>query len=183
MPSLRFSMLLLFTALAGCSTMRIRTEYDPSAPFARYRTYAWIAAAPGPEQATPIRNPQIRARVVAALDREMAAKGLTRTSIEAGPDFLVSVLGWAKTRIDVTNYGYAYVPVYAYGPGPVRAVPVTQVRQYADGTLLLDFVDAKTMKLFWRGTASDTITTAEDVRRGIDEAASKLVAAYPPKPQ
>jgi hypothetical protein len=183
MPSLRLSMLLFFAALAGCSTMKIRTEYDPTAPFVKYRTYAWIAAPPGPEQAAPIRNPQIHARVVAALDREMASKGLVKTSMEAGPDFLVSVLGWAKTRIDVRTYGYAYVPVYAYGPGPVRAVPVTEVRQYADGTLLLDFVDAKTMKLVWRGTASDTITTAEDVQRGIDEAAHKLVAAYPPKPQ
>jgi hypothetical protein len=185
MLSLRLSALVVAATLAGCSSVKIRTEFDPAAPFASYRSYAWVTSAPGSEQAAPMRDPRVRAQVVAALDREMAKKGLVLTSIDASPDFLVSVLGWSNTQIDVQNYGYAYGASYAYGPyGPTTvAAPVTQVREYTEGTLLLDFVDAKTKKLVWRGTATDTIASPESVRASIDEAARKLLEAYPPKPK
>jgi hypothetical protein len=182
MPSLRVSTLAVAVALAGCSSMRIRTEYDTSAQFAAYKTYAWLAAAPGPEEAPPIRDPAVHARVVEAVDREMGKKGLVRTTLDAAPDFFVTVHGWSRNRIDVVNYGYGYGGAYAYGPYPgAVAVPITEVREYTEGTLLLDFVDAKTKKLVWRGTATDTITSPDNVRATIDAAARKLLEAYPPR--
>jgi len=186
MHALRFSTLVLSVALAGCSTVKVNTEYDPTAPFPSYRTYAWLTTPPGSEQAPTIRNPVLHERVVSALDREMAKKGLVRTSADAGPDFLVSVLGWAQSRVEVTNYGYAYGGAYAYGPyGPYTPgpVPVAEVRQYTDGTLLVDFVDAKSKKLFWRGTATDTLTSPDSVQSSIDEAARQLLDKYPPRPK
>jgi hypothetical protein len=182
MRSLRLSLLVLAAAAAGCSSMQIRTEYDTAAQFKDYRTYAWVAAAPGPEEAPAIRDPQVYARVVEAVEREMARKGLVRAPPETTPDFLVSVHGWSRNRIDVVNYGYAYGGSYAYGPYPAAgAVPITEVREYTEGTLLLDFVDATTKKLVWRGTATDTITSPGSVRETIDTAARKLLDAYPPR--
>jgi len=182
MSMLRPSILALALAVAGCSSMKVRTEYDPAAPYATYKNYAWITPAPGPEQAPTIRNPAVQAAVVAALDREMGKKGLVRTTLDANPDFLVSVHGWAQSRIEVTNYGYSYGGVYSYGPyrtaGPV---PISEAREYTDGTLLLDFVDAKTKKLVWRGTATDTLTSPDRVWAVVDAAARELLAAYPPK--
>jgi hypothetical protein len=182
MVPMRLSIVVLAAALAGCSSVKIKTEYDASAPFKQYRTYAWLPNIPGPEQPASMRNPEVHAHVVAALDREMAAKGLVRTSLEANPDFLVSVLGATRRAVEVTSYGYTYAGAYSYGPyvTPGMAVPVNEVREYTEGTLLLDFVDAKTRKLFWRGTATDTVTSPESVRKSIDEAARKLLAAYPP---
>jgi hypothetical protein len=183
MPSLRVTILALAAALAGCATVKIKTEYDPTAPYASYRTYAWISADPGPEQAPAIRNPQVRALVVKAVDREMKAKGLVLVAPDAKPDFLVTVLGWAQSEIHVTNYGYAYGGAYAYGPygATPMVVPVTEVHQYTQGTMLLDFVDAKTTKLVWRGTATDTLGSPESIPATVDEAVKKLLAAYPPK--
>ncbi len=63
----------LAAALAACSSLKVATQYDPAAPYASYRTYAWNPAAPGPEQAAAIRDPAVKAQVVAALDRELAA--------------------------------------------------------------------------------------------------------------
>lgn len=186
MPTLRLSTAVLAAALSGCATMKVSTEYDPSASFAAYRSYAWNPARPGPEQPPAIRNPAVYDLVVQAIEREMAAKGFVRTTPEQNPDFLVSVLGWAQARVEVSTYGYAYGGAYMYGPGhygPGMAVPVAQVRQYTDGTLLLDFVDAKTMKLVWRGTATDTLADPAAVPKVIDAAAKALLEAYPPPPK
>lgn len=183
MSSLRCSMLALAAALAGCSSVKVNTQYDPTAKFAEYRTYAWITTPPGDEQAPPIRNPAVRALVVTAVDREMARKGLVLVTPDQDPDFLVSVLGYSRSRIEVQTYGYAYAGAYVYGPwGPgAVAVPATDVSEYKDGTLLLDFVDAKTHKLVWRGVASDTVASDANVKDTIDNAARHLLDAYPPK--
>jgi uncharacterized protein DUF4136 len=183
MPSLRFSTLALAAALAGCSSMKVKTEYDPAAPYATYKKYSWIAAEPGPEQAAPIRNPQVRALVITTIERELTKKGLVLAKGAEEPDFLVSVLGWTQQGVQVTNYGYAYGGAYVYGPysAPIAPMPMTDVHVYTDGTLLLDFVDAKTKKLVWRGTATDTLTSPDRVPGIIDDAVRTLLEAYPPK--
>jgi hypothetical protein len=166
--------------------VKVNTEYDPTAPYDTYKTYAWNPRPPGEEQAPAARNPQVRALVISAIDREMKKEGFALTTPEANPDFLVSVHGWAQNKIEVSNYGYAYGGAYrygAYGPGYAVAVPVTEVREYTEGTLLLDFVDAKTKQLVWRGVATDSITSASQVPKVIDGVAIELLKAYPPPKQ
>ncbi len=169
--------------LAGCSTLKVNAQYDPAAPYPTYKTYAWLATAPGQEQVAAIRDPAVRVLVIDAVDREMKKKGLVRVTTDQNPDFFVSVIGWGHSRVEVTNYGYAYGGAYVYGPwGPSAvAVPVAEVNQYTEGTLILDFVDAKSKTLFWRGTATDTIANANQVRTVVDQAAYKLLEAYPPR--
>ena len=186
MRSPRLSILALAAALAGCSSLKVNTEYDPTAPYPSYKTYAWLAAQPGPEQAPPVRNPIVQAQIQAAVDRELKAKGFTLTSLDTNPDLLVTVHGWAQNRIEVNNYGYGYTGVYTYGPyRPAMPVSSIEVQNYTDGTMLLDFVDGKTKKLVWRGTASDTFSnpTPDVVKRTVDEAVRQLMQAYPPKKQ
>jgi hypothetical protein len=163
--------------------MKVHTEYNPKAPFPEYKTYAWNPTPAGPDQAPTARDPAVRAMIVAAIDREMAKKGLQRVPIDGDPSFIVTALGWAQRQIEVTNYGYVYAGSYVYGPyGPGYAVatPAVEVRDYHVGTLLLDFSDARTKELFWRGVASDTIQDVSTVRATIDEAAKKLLESYPP---
>ena len=176
-------LLAMAAAVAGCSTMKIHTEYNPKAEFAQYKTYAWNPTPAGPDQVSTARDPAVRAMIISAIDREMARKGLVKVAIDADPSFIVTALGYATRQIEVTNYGYAYSGSYVYGPyGPGYAVatPAVEVRDYHVGTLLLDFSDAKTKVLFWRGVADDTIQDASAVRKTIDEAAKKLLESYPP---
>ena len=187
MASPRLSILVLAAALAGCSSVSVNTQFDPTAPYASYKTYGWNPRMPGAEEAPPIRNPMIRQQVQSIVDRELAKKGFTLVQPEANPDLLVSVHGWAQSRIEVTNYGYAYGGTYMYAaPGPYVTpvyAPATQVNSYTDGTMLIDFVDGKTLKLVWRGTASDSFASTDPgiVARVVDDATKQLMAAYPPK--
>jgi hypothetical protein len=194
MAALRRSMLLVAAALAGCSTLTYNTQWDPGAPYATYTTYAWLSTVPGAEQAAAIRDPAARALVVSAVDREMARRGFVELPPDKNPNFFVYVIGWGKDRVDVTTYGYTYMGAYdkrpmldrleetygPWGPTPVTT-PVIEVNQYKEGTLVIDFVDANTKKLFWRGTASDTVTSPAHLKGVIDEAVRKLIDAYPPK--
>jgi hypothetical protein len=176
------SIAALCATLAGCATAKITTEFDPKIDYGAFKTYAWITAQPGPEQAPAIRNPTVQLLVKEAVDRELAGRGLARAG-EGQADLLVAVHGISQDRIEVSSYGYAYGPrpygVYGYG---MPVATGTDVRQYRDGTLILDLVDARTKELAWRGTVSDTVSSPEEVRRVIDAGVKKLLAEYPPKP-
>lgn len=177
-------LLAVAAALAGCSTVKVHTEYDPKAAFAEYKTYAWNPIPAGPDQVATARDPAVRAMIVAAIDREMARKKLVKVAIDADPSFIVTALGWAQREVEVTNYGYAYAGSYVYGPyggpGYALATPAVEIRDYHVGTLLLDFSDTRTKQLFWRGVATDTIQDVSTVRKTIDDAARKLLESYPP---
>lgn len=181
-----FWLLAAFAALAGCSTTpnpKIHTEYDPKATFDQYKTYAWNPTAAGPDQIATARDPAARAMIIAAIDREMARKGLVKVAIDGDPSFVVTALGSAQRQIEVNNYGYTYAGSYVYGPGYAVATPSTQVRDYHVGTLILDFSDARSKQLFWRGIATDTIEDVGKLRKTIDEVARRLLDSYPPAPK
>ena len=166
-------------AVLACSHATVQTEFDPKAEYARYRTWAFISEPPGPEQAPAVQNPAVLALIRSAVGRELAAKGLAFAS-DAGPDLLVAVHGFARDRIQVNTYGYGY----AYGPYGVHGAPGvagTDVRQYRDGTLILDLVDARTKQLVWRGTASDTVSSTSQVKGVVEAAVHDMLAHYPPK--
>jgi len=176
-------LLALAAALAGCSSVKVNTQYNPGAPFAEYRTYAWNPTPPGPDQYPTARDPAVRSMIQGAIDRELARKGITKVAIDANPSFIVTVLGWADRKIEVSNYGYTYGASYVYGPyGPgYTPAPVVEVRDYHVGTLVVDFSDARSKELFWRGTATDSIDDPSQIRGKVDEAIRKILEEYPPK--
>lgn len=186
MPSLRLSSLALAATLAGCASMKIQTEFDPAGQYGNYRTYAWLQTAPGTDQPPAVRNPTVRARVIGMIDNGLAAKGLKLAPAGTEPDLLLWVMGATQQRVEVSTYGYAYGGgMYAYGPyGSMGTMmPVTEARAYTEGTLILDFVDARSKQLVWRGVASDTLSSPTVPLSVIDEAVTKILAEYPPRPR
>ena len=172
--------LALAVAISACSSVKIQTQWDKAANFKGYRTYSWITLPPGPEQAPAARDPRVREAAIQSVDSALAAKGLTRVAPDQSPDLFVAVHGWATSYIDVTSYGYTYAAVpYAYGPMYMAAPVGVDVREYRDGTLLIDLVDAATHKLVWRGAATDTFSPGAEAET-ISNAIKKTLAYYPP---
>ncbi len=179
--------LLLGLTLAACSGIEVNTNYDPNAvqQLDSFRTYAWM---PKPEGADPrIYNDIINANIRQAVDQHLQGRGYQQVDANASPDFLIGWQGAIESKLDAQTvnsyYGYPWGPMwdpYYYGPSQ------TYVREYEEGTIILDVVDAKAKKLIWRGTAEAEVNdnpSAASSRERIGEAVNQMLSRFPPKPE
>ncbi|HTO97576.1 MAG TPA: DUF4136 domain-containing protein [Myxococcales bacterium] len=178
MPRAR-AVLAVAMAAAACSSVKVQSEWDRAANFKGYKTYAWITQQPGPEQAPPARDPRIREAAISHVNAALKSKGLALVESGQSPDLLVAVHGWAVNRIDVRSYGYAYGPSPYYGMYPTLATGGVDVRQYRDGTLIIDLIDSGTHQMVWRGTATDTFDPGAEAKT-VANAIDKTLDQYPP---
>jgi hypothetical protein len=168
MKALRVALLLLFVGLMSCSSVTIQSDYDPQANFAQYKTFDFM-----PHRTKPGGNPLNDQRIEAALEKALMAIGYQKQ--ESGrPDFLIAYHTNVKDKIDVNTYGYRYG---RYGR---RVGTYTTVQKYQQGAIVVDFVDATSKELFWRGwakgEASDSVA-----KEKIDDNIAKILEKYPPK--
>ena len=139
----------VFLAAASAGAQDVSVDYDKAANFAAFKTYAH-------KDGTKVGQPLIDDRIVAAIDTEMAAKGLTKS--EANPDvFVVYHMAFDKQK-DISTYSSGYGGGYGpygwgWGGGWAGGTTTTQVRDILVGTLVVDIADAKKNELAWRGIA------------------------------
>ena len=157
---------------------KVSYDYDKSATFATYKTYAH-------KDGTKVGQPLIDDRIVSAIDTQLAAKGFTKS--ESNPDvFVVYHVAFDKQKdISTFSSGYAggYGP-YGWGWGGGMSTSTTQVRDILVGTLVIDLADAKTKQLAWRGMGVKEVNTQanpEKRDKSINEAVKKIFKNYPPK--
>jgi hypothetical protein len=177
----RFALFLAATlALAaglGCaSSLDVQRDYDPQYSFSGLRTYAWVEQTGGFQGEAGVGNQLIDRRIHEAVDRALAAKGYQQSSSD--PDFIVAYHAAAEDKLDVyTTYDY-----YGYGYGWRAGVPRTEVREFTEGTIVIDVVDPSLKQLVWRGTGTGVVRGGEpdEVSRRIDEAVAQVLADFPP---
>lgn len=162
-------LLLGAIAFTGCSTMSVHETYNPSTPFAQYRTYAWMPNNDTGRVAELMRGSPTEQRLRSDVDAALAQKGISQAPPGTQPDFLIAYHVVTQEKMDINSWGYGF---YGWG-GPVDAYTYTQ------GTLILDFVDPKTQNAFWRGTASDIVDEGGNGHK-VDEAVTKMMEKYPP---
>ncbi|MFL5355074.1 DUF4136 domain-containing protein [Archangium sp.] len=185
---------LLVLGLASCTSISTNTNYDPSfvQQVAAYRTYSWL---PMREGADPkVYNPIIQARVHQAVDHELQSRGYKLAEAGQKADFEIGWHGAINHKMDVDYvnhyYGYGWGPSYdpfygagAYG-GAGMSTPV--VREYREGTLILDIVDTGSNQLVWRGTAQAELSENSDAKKSqelISQAVDKMLKKFPPEPE
>ncbi len=177
MPALALAFGLAATALvSGCSGISVSTDFDPKVDFSAFKTYGWHAA---PAGAAP--NPLVDARIRRAVDDALPARGYRAAASPAEADFLVAHRTAVQQRIEVSPSSAAVG--YRSGRWGAAVGTGADVRTYDEGTLVLDFVDAKSKELVWRGTASGTVhgdLTPEEREARIREAVTKLLEKFPP---
>jgi hypothetical protein len=160
--------------LAGCSSIRVGNDYDPSVDYARYRSFDWLDNRPGVAAAAEAAE-TVDARLRDAVGSELAAKGLTRDQVN--PELLVIYHVGTDTGIDAGRWGYRYEEAGKGWGGDI------DVRAYRTGTLVLDLVDAATMRLVWRASAESVIRkkdTPKDTEERVADAVHRMLQAYPP---
>ena len=177
--------LLLLAALlmvSGCgSSISVNHDYDVNAPFADYRTYDWIPlpeAKPGNASTAVQRNDLLDKRIKNALGDALLDKGLAPNT--NSPDILVVFHVGVQDKVQVTDWGYRYSDYY-WGWGG-REI---DVYNYKEGTLIIDFIDAKTKNLIWRGAGKKALDdgkqSPEKSDKIIRSVVGKIMSKYPPK--
>jgi hypothetical protein len=156
---------------AACSTLDVKTNYNPSANFAQYRTYAWLPVQDRSQAAQLFVGSPAEGRLKGDVAQALAKRGIVPAAQGQRPDFLISYHVGTEQKVNVTDWGYGWGPWMG---------PDVSAYSYTQGTLILDFVDPNTQQAFWRGYASDVINDPGSGGSKIDEAVAKMLEKYPP---
>ena len=175
MKAIKIFLVLFFIGFTfSCSIYGVKYDYDQQANFAEFKTFDWMQI---PEKADI--DSFILQRVKNAVNAELKAKGLTMSS--SNPDFLIAEHLGKMNKIRVTDWGYGYSAYGRYGRSwGSRGV---STHQYKEGFLILDFVDTKSKKLVWRGSANaevQNVNTPEKSEKLINAAVKAILKKYPP---
>lgn len=155
-------------------------DYEKAADFASFKTFAF-------KEGTKAGQPLIDNRIVAAIEAELGAKGLTKS--ETDPDvFVVYHVAFDKEK-DISTYSSGYGGGYGpygwgWGGGWAGGSTYTQVRDILIGTLVIDMADAHKGAMVWRGLGVkeiDTQAKPEKRDKNITNAVKKILKNYPPK--
>ncbi|MEH6659641.1 DUF4136 domain-containing protein [Leeuwenhoekiella marinoflava] len=178
MKNLKPLVLIAFVAFfSACSSVRVASDYDQSADFTNYKTFAFFK--PGIDEAEI--SDLDKKRILRAIETEMLAKGFVKSE---DPSMLVSIFTTAQQRVDVyNNYGWGWGTWGPWGPwGPWGGGFGNTVSRTTEGTLYIDLIDASKKELVWQGQGTGYL--ARDVDRKqerISEIVGEIMQEYPPK--
>jgi Domain of unknown function (DUF4136) len=149
--------------IAGCGAT-VNSSVTPGTNLAQFKSFSFYTAPSGAAQPTSVADQTIDD----ALRQSLIAKGYVEAT-NGAPDFLVAHHVKTQQQLEVAG-GYGY----GFGFGGMDAYT------YTEGTLIVDFIDPKTNKAFWRGTASDVVNHPSNPDTGrIQAAITKLINQYP----
>jgi hypothetical protein len=171
-----FLILFFISLTVSCSIYGVSYNYDQQTDFAEFKTFGWMQV---PEKAGI--SSLVVQRVKNAVNAELKSKGLMMMS--NNPDFLIAEHLGKKDKVQVMDWGYNYGAYGRYRRYGGRGSGRISASQYEEGILILDFVDAKSRKLFWRGTAKaqvQNVNTPEKSEKIRNAAVKKILKKYPP---
>ena len=166
--------LLLLPALV--LAQKTSFDYDKTADLSKYKTYAL-------KDGTKVGQPLIDNRITAAIESELAAKGMTKNN--ASPDIVVVYHVAFDKQQDITTYSSGYGG-YGYRWGGGWGTTDVRVNEILVGTLVIDVADSAKKEVVWRGMGVkevDTQAKAEKRDKNITEAVQKILKNFPPKPK
>ncbi len=162
MSSTAVAILLIVT---GCGAT-IRSTTATNADLAKYKTFSFYTPAYKQGQPETIVDQTIKS----SLAQNLSAKGLTEAT--ANPDFLIAFHVKQQQKLDANTVGYGFGGWGWGGPGFVTT--------YTQGTVIVDFIDAQSKQVFWRGTATDVVNHPESPNTAkLDKVVGQIVNRYP----
>jgi hypothetical protein len=173
---------ILLASAVTISAQDVRYNFDKQADFSQFRTYKWV-----PIKGAQVPNDLVDSQIKAAIDTELATKGLKRTDADTA-DLFVGYQGAINTEKEYTSFdtGWGYGPGWYgggwYGGGGMSTTTGTTSTIYI-GQLAVDMYHAPAKQLVWRGVASKTLDVdakPEKRQKNLAKAMTKLFKNYPP---
>lgn len=184
-PMLPIRSLLVVAALgslAACAATApdIRTDYDRSVDFGRYRSFGFV---PEPTENRAGYETLAGKYIRAAVSRQMEQRGYIQSD---NPDLLVNYSMKLEAKQSATPYT-TLRPYYGYRSNRYRTWAGYQwetdtiTSDYTEGTLNIDIVDRQQKQLVWEGVAVGTVSREEQENReaAITTAVGRIFAKYP----
>lgn len=182
-PAVLLVLGLAFTA--GCTGVRVSQDYDPGTDFARLQHYAWQTDQEE-ENGNPLAdNPLLRQRIRDAVNQSLAGKGYREVPADQA-DFLVRHRYQVRQKIGSENVRTG-IGIGTGSSGTFGGIGIGTgggVREYNEGTLVIDIIDAGTGELLWRGMGSREVfahSSPEETTRAVNETVTKILAPFPPE--
>ena len=192
---MKFVKLLPFVLLvlaSSCVSVEVATDYDRSADFNEYKTYAFYKK--GIDKA--VISDLDKRRVLKAIEKELAAKGFSKSE---NPDVLVNIFTKTSNQVKVRNNNFGWGmwnPWFwgagwnwgwgwgwgAWGPWGLGEQDY-QISHTELETLFIDLIDAKKKELAWQGVGTGAIHKAKNATKKderINTFVSEIMASYPP---
>ena len=184
--------LAVMWAVAACApSPKIGYDFDRSADFSAYHTYAWLS---GDQEKTGDRradSSSVDMRIRIAVGTQLRLKGYQALP-EGKPDFYVAYhVGLKDGSPDVsTQYysdgmaGRAFSHSADTRSAGKSAPAVNETPSYLTGSLLIDIIDAASQKLVWRGTAAGEVDpglTSQQRDERTKAIVQKVLSHFPPK--
>jgi len=177
--------LLEFGVVGVVAAQDVRYDFDKNKDFSKYKTYKWvpIKGADQPDELTS-------KKLTAAVDAELATKGLTKTDSDSA-DLYLGYQTAIGTEKEFTSYntGWGYGPGWGggwYGSGGGMSTTYSSTSTVYIGQLDLSVYDPVEKQLVWRGTATKTLdpkAKPEKKEKNIGKAVKKLLKNFPPTPK
>ncbi len=183
MKNLIFSTIVALT-LFGCTGVKVTTAFDPKIDFSQYQSFCWLQGCDvkyqGPDYGY---DPSMFINVQQAIKEELESKGLVND--ENSPDLIIgfhvimeeqqSVIANSPEMLDPYHQEIRYWDEY-------DDYYTQEVYRFLEGSLVIDFIDAKKGNVIWQSNARRYMELIpdldkEDIRKGVAKALKK----YPPE--
>jgi Domain of unknown function (DUF4136) len=179
------TLLLTTLVVAGCSGINVSQDYDPATNFETMKTFRWESETQDKTGDPRIDNPLRDTRIRTAIERLLAEKGFA-PSANAAPTFLVRYQYALRQKLESggTAGGVGF-GIGSYGRhGGIAIGTGNPVREYDEGSLTIDLVDAGSAALLWRGTGTQRFREYNDpekASRDVYTLVEKIMAQFPPR--
>jgi hypothetical protein len=161
-------------ALLGAITFadNVTYDFDRSADFSRFRTFAWVRGNDAPDELS-------HRRIVRAVDAQLMSRGFARVETTSSADVLVAYHASFNRDLQISGFSSGW-GAYRFGGDRSGSARVQEV---VVGTLAVDIMDARTRNLVWRGMATKEVDVDADAGKrdkNINKALEKIFKHYPP---
>ena len=168
----------LLLVLSACSSVQVKSDWDPDANFAGLRTWTWQGATPALTGNPRLDDPLVHKRIQSAIRAGLERRGY-RFLAEGKPDFEVAYHVAIEQKLDAQTIYTGYGPYRGWGMAGAHTV----VDSYDLGTLMIDFITPTTNSVIWRGTAQSRIQelkTPQEREQRIQEVVDEVLDKFPP---
>jgi hypothetical protein len=174
MKAIKILAIILFLSLGSCSSISVYNDYDKSADFSQYKTYAFHKRGIDKVQISELD----KKRILNAIDLELSKKGMTKSE---NPDLLVNIFTKEREQVNVSQFNMGWGYGWGWGWNPYLWGGQNFVTSSTEGTLFIDLIDARKKELVWEGEGIGYLTENRSLKeKQINEFVAKILAQYPP---